>query len=387
MTLGGLAVAIGVVVDDAIIDVENILRRLRAHIAQRQAEDLRAVFQVVLGASLEVRSAVVYATFIVALVFLPVLTMSGLQGRFFAPLGIAFILAILASLLVALTVTPALCLVMFSRSRPHEEPAYLGRLKAIHRRMLEKAGRKPRTLIGLSLALFLGALATLPFFGGEFLPEFREGHFVLQISTTPGTSLGEMRRLGGHIAQELLKNPHIKTVEQQIGRAEMGEDTWGPHRSEFHVELNGLPAKVEARVQEEIRATLASFPGIQSEVLTFLGDRIGETIAGETAQVVINVFGDDLDVLDQKAREIAEVLTAVPGAADVRVKSPPGSPRSAVRLRLDRLTQFGFRPVEVLEAVQTAYQGAIVAQTYEGNKVFDVAVILEPSVRREPEGL
>ncbi len=450
MTLGGLAVAIGVVVDDAIIDVENILRRLRAHGAKRTTtggagagvpltpalspgerekltapsgqetaaaptdagrlsplpkgegegegkpgmptpsgpgptEDFRAVFHVVLGASLEVRSAVVYASFIVALVFLPVLTMSGIQGRFFAPLGIAFILAILASLLVALTVTPALCLAIFSRSRPHEEPAYLARLKTIHRRTLEKVGQKPRTIIGLSLALFLTALATLQFFGGEFLPEFREGHFVLQISTTPGTSLGEMRRLGEHIGQELLKNPHIKTVEQQIGRAEMGEDTWGPHRSEFHVELNPLPAKEEARVQDEIRATLASFPGIQSEVLTFLGDRIGETIAGETAQVVINVFGDDLDVLDQKAQEIAQELSAVPGAADVQVKAPPGSPRMAVRLRPERLTQFGFRPVEVLEAIQTAYQGAIVAQTYEGNKVFDVAMVLAPSERQEPE--
>src|SRR5438552_2696490 len=233
MTLGGLAVAIGVVVDDAIIDVENILRRLREYQArqgnppptppQEGCQAARAqeqfpsgdgsgvgssrwwLFQVVLGASLEVRSAVVYASFIVALVFLPVLTMSGIQGRFFAPLGIAFILAILASLLVALTVTPALCLAIFSRSRPHEEPAYLARLKTIHRRTLEKVGQKPRTIIGLSLALFPTALATLQFFGGEFLPEFREGHFVLQISTTPGTSLGEMRRLGEHIGQELLK--------------------------------------------------------------------------------------------------------------------------------------------------------------------------------------
>src|SRR5438093_2949060 len=196
-----------------------------------------------------------------------------------------------------------------------------------------------------------------------------------------------MRRVGGHIAQELLKNPHIKTVEQQIGRAEMGEDTWGPHRSEFHVELNPLPAKEEATVQDEIRATLASFPGIQSEVLTFLGDRIGETIAGATAQVVINVFSEDLDLIDSKAREIARVMSAIAGAEDVQVKSPPGAPRMAARLRPERLAQFGFRPLEVLEAIQTAYQGAVVAQTYEGNKVFDVTVVLEPSSRQEPEGI
>ena len=184
-----------------------------------------------------------------------------------------------------------------------------------------------------------------------------------------------------------MRNRRIKTVEQQIGRAEMGEDTWGPHRSEFHVELNPMSAGEEAAVQDEIRATLASFPGIQSEVLTFLGDRIGETLAGETAKVVVNVFGEDLDALDQKAQEIARVLAAVPGAADVQVKSPPGSPRMAVRLRPERLTQFGFRSLEMLESIQTAYQGAILGQTYEGNKVFDVAVVLEPSSRREAEGI
>src|SRR5437762_4589690 len=300
------------------------------------AGELQGVFRVVLAASLEVRSAVVYASFIVALVFLPVLTMTGLHGRFFAPLGIAFILAILASLAVALTVTPALCFLMLSRARPYEEPRYLNRLKALHRRALEKVSPRPRLLIGAALVLFAGALATLPFFGGEFLPEFREGHFVLQISATPGTSLTEMLRLGERIAQELLKNPHIKTVEQQIGRAEMGEDTWGPHRSEFHVELNPMPAREEEKVKGEIQSALSKFPGIQSEVLTFLGDRIGETISGETAQVVISVFGDDLDVLDLKAQEIARELSAVPGAADVQVKAPPGSPRMAVRLRAER---------------------------------------------------
>ena len=384
MTLGGLAVAIGVVVDDAIIDVENILRRLRGNLTLPQP---RPLFQVVLDASLEVRSAVVYASFIVALVFLPVLTMTGLQGRFFAPLGTAFILAILASLAVALTVTPALCFALLSRAKPHEEPRYLARLKALHRRMLEKVSQKPAAILGVVLILFAGALATLPFFGGEFLPSFREGHFVLQISTAPGTSLPEMLRLGERIAQELLKNQHIKTVEQQIGRAEMGEDTWGPHRSEFHVELNKVSGEEEEATQEEIRAALEKFPGIQFEVLTFLGDRIGETISGETAQVVISVFGDDLDQLDQKAREIAQILPTVPGAADVQVKSPPGAPRMAVRLRRDRLMQFGFRPVEILDAIQTAYQGTIVAQIYEGNKVFDAAVILEPARRQEPEGV
>ena len=381
MTLGGLAVAIGVVVDDAIIDVENILRRLRENLTLPQP---RSLFDVVLDASLEVRSAVVYASFIVALVFFPVLTMSGIQGKFFTPLGIAFILAIMASLGVALTVTPALSFLILSRMKPHTEPRYIGKLKGWHRGALARISKAPRITMIIALLLFLGAVAMLPFFGGEFLPDFREGHFVLQISMAPGTSLEEMLRLGGGISEELLKNSAVQSVEQQAGRAEMGEDTWGPHRCEFHVELKPDVEDQEA-VQKQIRDTLDEFPGIQAEVLTFLGDRIGETISGETAPVVVKIYGDDLDVLDEKAQEIGQVLHSLPGNANVEFKSPPGAPRLAIHLRPDRLTQFGFRPVEVLEAIETAYEGNVVAQTYEGNRVFDVSVILPPADRRDPE--
>jgi CzcA family heavy metal efflux pump len=384
MTLGGLAVAIGVVVDDAIIDVENILRRLRENLGLSEP---RPLLQVVLDASLEVRSAIVYASFIVALVFLPVLTMTGLQGRFFAPLATAFILAILASLAVALTVTPALCFLMLSRTKPHREAGYLARIKAIHRRTLEKVNSIPRRVIAIVLVLFIAAVAALPFLGGEFLPEFREGHFVAQVSMAPGTSLQEMLRLGGYISQELLKNPNIQTVEQQAGRAEMGEDTWGPHRCEFHIELKSSATEEQETVQEEIRKVFAGFPGIQFEVLTFLGDRLGETISGETAQVTVNVFGEDLDTLDLTAKHIKTVLSAVPGAADVQVKSPPGAPRLAIRLRSDRLLQFGFRPLEVLDAIETACQGTRVAQIYDGSKVFDVVAILQPAERQDPENV
>ena len=384
MTLGGLAVAIGVVVDDAIIDVENILRRLREN---ARLPDPRPLFNVVLDASLEVRSAVVYATFIVALVFTPVLAMTGLQGRFFAPLGVAFILAILASLAAALTVTPALCYALLSSTKLHEEPVYLRWLKDWHRRVLELISRWPKTIIAITALSFGLALFALQFFGGEFLPDFREGHFVIGLTMAPGTSLAEMRRLGAEISAELLKNPHLQTVEEQIGRAEGGEDTWGPHRGEMHVELKPVSGEDEAKVQDEIRAALAKFPGVETEVLTFLGDRLGETIAGETAQVVVNVFGDDLDVLDRKGQEVADILTKVPGAADVQVAAPPGAPRVMIQLRPERLTQFGFRPVPVLEAVQTAYEGDLVAQTYEGNKVFEVAVILDPAARQQPESI
>lgn len=384
ITLGGFAVAIGVVVDDAIIDVENILRRLRENVSLPSP---RPLFQVILDASLEVRSAVVYATFIVAVVFLPVLMMTGLQGRFFAPLGVAFILAVMASLGVALTVTPALCFALLSRTKPHSEPRYIEWLKKIHERILHGTNRHAGLTIAISLLLFLGALATLPFLGGELLPTFREGHFVLQISAMPGTSLPEMLRIGRQISKELLANPHIATVEQQAGRAEQGEDTWAPHRCEFHVELKPTPAEEEETVQEEVRATLEKFPGIQSEVLTFLGDRIGETISGETAAVVVNIYGENLDVLNQKAQEVASVLKGVSGAADVQVKAPAGVPQIMVRLKPDRLTQFGFRPFDVLETIQTAYQGTDAAQIFQGNRVTELAVILDEQSRQNPESI
>ena len=413
MTLGGLAAVLGVVVDDAIITVENILRRLRERRAPSRLEDAGVqalaysdgtlkrelqrtgsetgapseIFRTVLDATLEVRNSVVYATFVVAMVFLPVLTMTGLQGKFFAPLGIAFILANLASLLVALTVTPAMCFALLSRGKPHEEPHYLRQLKNWHRSALGKISRRPKTIVAVALISFIAALATLPFFGGEFLPDFREGHFVVGLTMSPGTSLPEMKRLGSQITAELLKIPAIQSISEQIGRAEGGEDTWGTHRGEMHIELKPVAGEDQEKVQGQIRDTLAKFPGVQSEVLTFLGDRIGETISGETAGVVVNIFGDDLDVLDDKAKDVSDVLKKIPGAADVQISSPPGAPRIVVQLRPERLAQFGFRPLEVLEAVRTAYQGDVVAQTYEGAKVFEVTVILEPAARAQPENI
>lgn len=379
MTLAGFAVAIGVVVDDAIIDVENIMRRLREN---RALSNPRPAMAVVLDASLEVRHAVVYATFIVALVFLPVMAMSGVQGRFFAPLAGAFLLATLASLAVAVTVTPALCLVFFARVKPHSEPVYLARIKRWHAGIIQRLVRYPKTLIAVVAVLVIAAGAMLPFFGGEFLPEFREGHFVLQVATISGTSLPEMRRLGELISAELLKIPSIRTVEQQIGRSEMGEDTWGPNISEFHVELKPVPGKEQEKTEEEIRETLEKFPGIRSSVLTFLGDRLGETISGETAQVVVNIFCDDLDLAEQKAREIEKVMRSVSGTADVQETSPPGTPALQVDLKPGRLAEFGFRPAEVLDAIQLGYQGSVAGQIYEGNRVFDVDVILDPLLRR-----
>lgn len=382
LTLGGFAIAIGVVVDDAIIDVENILRRLREN---RLLAAPRSVFDVILDASLEVRSAIVYATFIVALVFLPVFLMTGVAGKLFTPLATAFILATMASLVVALTVTPAMCLLFLGRTEPHTEPRYLGWLKGKHRAWLSAFTRRPRTVIGAAVVLVLAAAATLPFFGGEFLPEFREGHFMVHMAALPGTSVQESVRLGKLVAAELLKNPHIKSVSQQCGRAENSDDTWGTHYSELHVELAPLSGEEGEFAMAEIREVLMKFPGLSFKVMPFLAERIEETISGATAQVAVNVFGDDLDLIDRKAEEIRRVLTAVPGATDVQMETEPGTPEITVSLRAERLLAFGFQPAEVLETIETAYQGAVVAQSYQGNRVVDVNVILAERDRSEPE--
>ena len=385
ITLGGLAIAIGEVVDDAIIDVENIVRRLRENQTLAHPRPLAAV---ILSASLEVRSAVVYATFIVALVFLPVLTLSGLQGSFFAPLAKTYIFAILASLVTALTVTPALALVFFSGgTKDASAPRLQSWLRGFYEKLLHGVATHPWPVAVAVILFVVVAISRVSSLGGEFLPDFREGHFVLGVSAAPGTSLGEMRRIGGQISRALLANPHVATVEQQIGRAELGEDTWGPNKSEFHVELKPLTGDEEEEIPGEIRKILEGVPGIQFEVMTFLGDRIGESISGETAPVVVNIFGENLDDLDAKAAEVAKVLGTVPGAAEVQLKSPPGTPRLAIRLRPAALMAVGLRPVDALEAIETAYAGTTVAQIYRDNEVNDVAVTLDDASRRNLEDL
>ncbi len=347
----------------------------------------RSLLSVVFDASLEVRSAVVYATFVVALVFLPVLTMSGVQGKLFAPLGLAYILATLASLGVALTVTPALGMILLARPRESREPVYLVWLKDLHARCLRWLAARPWLAISGALALCLGAAAALPFFGGEFLPEFQEGYLILHMQAVAGTSARESMRLGGEVSRALLALPRIQSVAIQVGRAELGEDTASTDFSELVVALQP-PYTQEAgeEIRREVRQTLASFPGAKFAVKSFLEERIEETISGTTAEVVVRIYGDDLDVLDQKAEEVEQLLKKIPGSAEVQFHRSV-APQMLVRLDRERLKQFGFRALEVLEALHIAYQGAEVAQVYDRNQVIKVAVILEESARQDPESL
>ncbi len=383
ITLGGFAIAIGEVVDDAIIGLENVWRRLRENRASASPKPFDTV---VIDATLEVRSPIVYATFIVVAVFWPVLMMSGINGRLFAPLAVSFILAAIASLIVAITLTPALCSLLLANADARE-PRYIDRLKRWHRRGLEWINGRPRAIIVGTAVVCLAALLALPFMGGEFLPEFKEGHYVLRVMTAPGTSVDAGLHLGGRITRELLQNPRIRSVSQQLGRAEQGEDTAGPEFSEFHIELKRLSGEEEEQVQDQIRATLRTFPGISFAVTPFLEERIEEILTGGRGALVIDILGEDLDLLDRVAEQIKDVVATVPGAADVLSQTQSGSPEVKITLRPDGLRQYGFAPLEVLEAVQFSYQGVVVAQTNDNNRVFEVAVILDPASRRDPEAI
>ncbi len=379
MTLGGLAIAIGVVVDDAVIDVENVLRRLRENAKRRKP---RQGTRVVLDACLEVRGAVVYATFAVILVALPVLALPGLAGRLFGPLAVAYALAVLASLLVALTVTPALSMLLLARpGMKATEPPVLRWSRQRYENLLHRIARRPRATIAASILVTVVGCAALPFLGGSFIPELKEGHFITHMSAVPGTSIAESLRLGGLVTVALRALPSVRFVAQRVGRAEQSDDTLGTHHSEFDIDLKPLGGEEMELAQADIRRVLVRYPGVNFAMETFLTERIEETLSGYTASVVVNVFGDDLDVLDTKAQEIARTLNAIPGATDVQVQSPPGLPQLSIRLRKQDLERWGFDAVNVLDFIRAAYQGDTVGQAYEANRVFPIIVILIPRTR------
>jgi CzcA family heavy metal efflux pump len=381
MTLGGLAIAVGEVVDDAVIDVENIFRRLRENRTQQVP---RAAWRVVFDASLEVRSAVIYATFAVILVFVPVLTMSGVAGRMFSPLAIAYIAAILVSLLVALTVTPALCLVLLAkRQLPSSDTAFVRILKRAYTKLLHQVERAPRVVLGIvAITIILVGTFIAPNLETSFIPPLREGNLTLHMTTVPGTSVHQSLELGNRVTQALGHLPYVSLVAQRVGRAELADDTNGTHSSEFEVVLKPLHSSQYDAAIAAVRKTVAGFPGAVFSLNSFLVERINEILSGYTSGIAVNIFGDDLNLLDSKAREIARVLGGIRGVSDVALESPPGMPQIDIRLRPNEFTRWGLSAVEVLDLIRTAFGGELAGQTYQGNRIMDVSVILSPAKRK-----
>ncbi len=379
MTIGGLAIAIGEVVDDAVIDVENILRRLREN---RLLENPRPALRVVYEASVEVRSAVVYATFAVVLVFIPVLSMSGVSGRFFAPLGLAYIFSIFCSLLVALTVTPALSLVMLgAKELKGEEPPVVRWAKERYVKVIRSVERHPKAVMTVAAVLVAATLVIIPFLEGKFLPELIEGNFIIHVSAAPGTSLKETLRTGKLLSGELAKLPCVRSVAQRAGRAEEGEEARGTNASEFDLALKAMDKAKFDVAKKQIGDVVKKFPGWATSIDTFLTERIGETVSGYRAPVVVNIYGNDLNTLDQKANQAVGILSGIRGSAGVRLQAPPSAPELLVSLDKRNLVRWGFEPAQVLDAVHTAFAGKTVGQVFQGNRVFDVSVILDPEER------
>ncbi len=385
MTLGGLAIAIGEVVDDAVIDVENILRRLREN---KLAASPKPIFRVVLDASIEVRSAVVYATFAVILVFVPVLTMTGLAGRLFSPLALAYIFSILASLLFALTITPAMCLALIGRSRAVDtEPRFTTWLKRNYSHLLSAVETHfPVVIAGVGILILIG-IFLIPTFKGSFLPQFREGNYIVHMAEVPGTSLQQTLKLGERVTQRLLRIPFVGSVCADAGRASLSDDSHGTHQSEIWIRLKPASSVPANAAESAIREAVTKFTGANFSVNSFLTERINETLSGYTAAVVVNIFGNNLDTLDYKAEQIARLLGKMRGATDIQLQSPPGAPQMVVRLRRSELKRWGFEPVDVMDAVQTAYRGDIVGQVCDGNRVFGVSVVLDPKQGHNPAEL
>lgn len=401
MVLGGLAIALGEVVDDAIIDCENIYRRLREN---RLLAAPRPARQVVVEASMEVRSSVVYATFIVALAFLPLLTLSGVAGKLFAPLGLAYIAAILASLVVAVTVTPALSLLLLARSRlPAGDPPLVAWLKPRYGRLLRAVERHARGVLVAVGALMVVGIGLLPLFRSEFIPPLKEGHYIVHMAAVPGTALDESLRLGERVSKALLAIDGVRSVAQWIGRAENGADTFGPHYSELEVEIGQVSGDAQRRLLAAIRSTLvgetdddgrhdadgeqAGFAGLQFGVNTFLTERIGETVSGFPADIVVNLYGHDLDALERDARAVAQRLAAQPGTLEVQLLAPPATPQLGVRLRPDRLARHGLTAGAVMDAVQIAFDGLAVGRLQQGDTATPLVLVLPAGARTDADAV
>lgn len=377
LTLGGLAIAIGEVVDDAVIGVENIVRRLREN---ERAETPRSRPVVVFDAVFEVRSAVVYATLAVILVFAPVVALPGLAGSLFGPLAIAYVAAVLASLVVALTLTPALSLLLIRRSDENEPPVSRW-LRGRYERLLGRVFDSPRPVGAAVMLLLVASLAVLPYLGSNFIPPMREGHYVVHATLAPGSSIEQSMRVGAIISKRLSAIPGVRSVAQRVGRAARSQDTAGSQSSEFEVDLDPMNGAQSKIVDQRIARAISGIPGVQTSFNTFLTERVEESLSGYTAPVAIGIYGPNLDALDQVANQIATVLRGVRGASGVRIQSPPGLPELQVHLREPALVRWGLTPGEVLDTVGTAFQGQVTGQLYDGDRTFDLITILSPAAR------
>jgi CzcA family heavy metal efflux pump len=379
MTLGGMAIAIGALVDDAIVDVENVVRRLREN-AARPPDEQRPTADVVRDATLEIRTSIVFATIIIVLVFLPVFGLSGVEGRLLTPLAFAYIVALLASLGVAIVVTPALSYAFLpgARSILRGHDGWLARvLKARFAKDLPRALDHPRLVMAASAVLLLVAATAITRMGTAFLPEFHEGSLTVQANTLPGTSLAKSDEIGRRVEQILLAQPEVVATARRTGRAEYDEHVQGVEAAEIDVGLRET-GRPRAELLAELRRGFSTLPGTNVTIGQPISHRIDHMLSGTRANIAVKVFGDDLHTLRSLGEHVRDVMTTVPGAVDVSLEQQMDVPFVRFVLNRPAIARYGLRASDVAEAVETAFAGAIVGRIFDRATAFDLVVKFDP---------
>ena len=375
MSIGGMAIAIGSLVDDAIVDVENVFKHLRQNRKLPESER-QSIFQVVFNASREVRLPILNSTFIIVVSFIPLFFLTGMEGRMLRPLGIAFITALFASTLVALTLTPVLCSFLLGSEgsdKAGKDPALVRWLQKWYGVALEWVLRHKKITLGSVLALFAVALGVFFSLGSSFLPAFNEGSFTINVSTLPGVSLEESDNVGRHAEALLMTVPEIQTVARKTGRAELDEHALGVNVSEIEAPFE-LGKRSKREVVNEIRTKLNTIPGVNVEIGQPISHRIDAMLSGTQANIAIKLFGTDLNKMFELGNKIKSEVSEIPGVVDLNVEQQIERPQLQIIPKLEMLAKYGIAPAEFTEMVEVYLAGSVVSQVYEGNQVFDLTV-------------
>lgn len=383
MSLGGMAIAIGSLVDDAIVDVENVYKHLREN-RLLPPEQRKPVIEVVFEASREVRMPILNSTLIIIVTFIPLFFLTGMEGRMLVPLGIAFIVALFASTVVALTLTPVLCSYLLGRSNTDKaiarEPIVARTLKKYYGKSLEWAFRHRTGVLGGTIVLFVAALITFFTLGRSFLPPFNEGSFTINVSTLPGISLEESDNIGRRAEQLLLEIPEIKTVARKTGRAELDEHALGVNTSEIEAPFE-LKDRSHAEVVAEVREKLSILPGVNIEIGQPISHRIDAMLSGTQARIAIKLFGDDLNRMFMLGNQIKKNISTIDGVVDLNVEQQIERPQLKIVPRREMLARYGVPLAEFTEFIDVALAGEVVSQVYEGSRTFDLTVKVKDDER------
>ncbi|PCH68478.1 MAG: CusA/CzcA family heavy metal efflux RND transporter [Bacteroidetes bacterium] len=388
MTLGGIAIAIGELVDDAIVDVENVFRRLREN---RQAEKPQSALKVIYTASSEVRNSIVYATIIVVLVFIPLFALTGMEGRIFAPLGIAYITSIIASLLVALTVTPVMCYFLLHKAKKLDvtDDSFLVKwLKKQDTKVLNIGLNNPKRVLLFTGIILLVSLSFIPFFGTEFLPPFNEGSLTINMAAASGTSLEESNKLGSIAERQILKVPEVAFTARRTGRAELDEHVEPVANSEIEVSFKkSKDNRSRDEIIKDIRDKLSVLAGVSINIGQPISHRLDHLLSGVRAQVAIKIFGNDLMELRKYANETKNIISGIDGVVDVQVEKQVQIPQLIIRLKQDVIKYFGMERGEIVNDLEILYQGKVVSQILDEEKRFDLVLKLPENERNNIDAI